>query len=693
MNLERHFVTSASVRQMYSLRRHAVIHRASHLSLMIPTTFCFYPNYLPRIPSLPLRVQKPSHPYISRRISQSLQLKSHALYSHTPSTMHPSRATNTAPFSSFFTSYFLSHHPDIANHLRPQQTALAAAVYLFRFSPRLSNSFVADTLSSIARAIAEVSGKSVAESSRLFATAARKASHVYFGEGWDNVSTFVAANAPVLLDLQKRHAKIQAISNALESGEAPEVNPVLLHALLDRRQPLVVFVFANYCSVCKAVRPIVQAVAKEKVDGVQFVMINGPMSPQFKVNYEVTAFPTLLRFEGPDKIYAFPNRHPMTKENIVAFARGDMLEQLDDVHEVSDCESDDVITDRSEASPRQSRATKWAGVLKRQGIDQWEMLSTERNEILSSRIESAIHCGSASSCVIKEPETHSSENDASPPLCVLLGGGMGAGKTTVINLISSTQFWKRYGDGIVVVEADAFKMTDPLFQVLANVTPLASRIVHHDSLEAAEELFVKAVNCRRSIVFDGTLSWSEYARQTIEMLRDTEYLYKRGPGYQKGDGGDVTEKYWERAEKRSVPVEPYNIELVGVTADAEISVMRGIVRRITDGRGVSVPDQLHSHVLFSRNFDDYVDMADAVYLFDTTTNSSIPDEKPSYAERLVALKPGILFGDPAAAEETQSNDKASFVVRDPDAYERFLKKKKLNVMASSTEELYSDSTE
>lgn len=604
--------------------------------------------------------------------------------------MHPSRATDAAPFSSFFTSYFFSHHPDIANYLRPQQTALAAAVYLFRFSPRLSDSFVSDTLTSIARAIAEVSGKSVAESRRLFVTAARKASHVYFSEGWDNVSTFVAANAPVLLDLQKRHAKIQAVSTALDKGEAPEVNPVLLHALLDRQTPLVVFVFADYCSVCKAVRPIVQDIAKEKIDGVQFVTVNGPMSPQFKVNYKVTSFPTLLRFEGPDKMAVFPSKYPMAKENIVAFARGDRLEQSHEEHEVSDSESDEVISDGLEVSPRQLRAMKWAGVLKRQGIDEWEMLSTERNEILSSRIESAIRCGSASSCAIQEPKTRSSERDASPPLCVLLGGGMGAGKTTVVNLVSSTEFWKQYGDGIVIVEADAFKMTDPLFQVLANMTPLASRIVHPDSLVAAEELFIKAVNCRKSIVFDGTLSWSEYARQTVEMLRDTEYSYKRGPGYQKGNDGDVTEKYWERAEKRAIPVEPYRIELVGVTADAEISVMRGIVRRITDGRGVSVPDQLHSHALFSRNFEEYVNLTDAVYLFDTTMNSSIPDEKPGYAERLVAIKPGILFGDPAVADVSRNHDEASFVIRDLDAYERFLKKKMLNVMASSTEELYPD---
>lgn len=478
--------------------------------------------------------------------------------------------------------------------------------------------------------------------------------------------------------------------HSLDKGEAPEVNPILLRALLDRVKTLVVFAFANYCSVCKAVQPIFQGVAKAEVDGVYFVMVNGPMSPQFKINYEVASYPALLRFTGPDDISVFPNGYRMTEENITAFAKGDMLEQLHEEDEALNDESDEIFGGGLEVSPRRGRVIPWAGVLKRQGIDEWEMLSSERNEILSSKIKSAIHCGSASSCVVPGSTTHNGEKDNSPPLCVLLGGGMGAGKTTVINLISDTGFWRGHGDGTVVVEADAFKMNDPLFHALRGVTHLASRIVHEDSLVAAEELFVTAVNYRRNIVFDGTLSWNEYARQTVDMLRDTEYLYKRGPGYQKCDGGEITEKYWERTEKRTEPVEPYHVELVGVTADPEIAVMRGIVRRIADGRGVPISDQLHSHALFSRNFEEYVEMADAVYLFDTTMSFSIPDEKPGYVEQLVAIKPGILFRDPASVDKALSLDSKSLLVKDKDAYERFLEKKMLNVMASNIEELYSE---
>lgn len=384
----------------------------------------------------------------------------------------------------------------------------------------------------------------------------------------------------------------------------------------------------------------------------------------------------------------------MTQDAITAFAKGDSL-QPDE--QLSDVESDDLFLDGVDASPRRMRTMRWANMLRKQGIDEWDVLANERNQVLSSKIQDAIYCASGSSCEMHPPVTRKAANGETPPLCVLLGGGMGAGKTTAVSLIADTGFWRQYGDGVVVVEADAFKMNDPLFQVLNSVTPLASRIVHHDSLVAAEELFVRAVNSRRDIVFDGTLSWSEYARQTVEMLRDTEYLYKRGPGYQKGEDGEVTEQYWERAGKRATAVEPYHVELVGVTADAEISVMRGIVRKITDGRGVPIPDQLHSHALFSGNFEEYVDMVDAVYLFDTTLSSSSADERPVYEEHLIAVRSGILFDSPerravlTIEEKFKADVKHDFIVRDGQAYDNFLKKKDLNVMASGTSELYPDS--
>lgn len=259
---------------------------------------------------------------------------------------------------------------------------------------------------------------------------------------------------------------------------------------------------------------------------------------------------------------------------------------------------------------------------------------------------------------------------------------MGAGKTTAVGLVSDTAFWKQYGERAVVVEADAFKLNDPLFHVLP------TRVVHHDSIIAAEELFLKAVNSRRDLIFDGTLSWSEYARQTVAMLRDIEYVYERGPGYSENEAGVIIEVYWVRGKKRAAPVKPYRIELVGVTADAEIAVMRGIVRKITSGRGVPIADQLHSHALFSKNFEEYIDLVDGVYLFDTTLNTSGFGEKAGFEEQLVAIKPGVLFQNDLSIVEEDDSFPSSFVVNNAEAYERFLRKQMLNTKAKCMNELY-----
>lgn len=277
---------------------------------------------------------------------------------------------------------------------------------------------------------------------------------------------------------------------------------------------------------------------------------------------------------------------------------------------------------------------------------------------------------------------------------------MGAGKTTILNMLRSTSFWKAHGKETVIVGADAFKLSDPLYHILQGITPNAAALVHADSIKAAEELLIKAIHARRDIVFDGTLAWSEYAKQTIEMLRDTDYMYTRGPG-----ASDTEERYWVRTERRATKVLPYRVEIVGVTAEADVSVMRGIVRRITSGRDISVRQQLNSHMLFSKNFINYAQMADAIYLFDTTLPGVAEEDKLDYVGQLIATKPGLLFKSPPdvkqrigdtvneeSNEDINENDEDNkqVIVRFEEAFKRFLRKQYLNVDAKSADELYSD---
>ncbi|KAI0567137.1 Zeta toxin [Gracilaria domingensis] len=411
------------------------------------------------------------------------------------------------------------------------------------------------------------------------------------------------------------------------------------------------------------------------------VSLNGPKSPDFKNQYNITSYPTIVRFDDYANCVEFPKlRRDMNLANLVAFANGDTFQgELPYYPE----EEEEML---ELTSPRRAHS-QWKSMLRRQGIDQLDALVSERSEVLNSKIDEAIHCG-GSTCDALPVASRESSRGGESPLCVLLGGGMGAGKTTVVGMISETTFWKQHGANVVVVEADAFKLSDPLFQVLQSVTPLAARIVHKDSMDAAEQLFLQAVNTRRDLVFDGTMSWCEYAKQTIDMLRDTDYEYERGPGYVEKENGDVSEIYWVRSKKRPEPVAPYRVELVGVTTDPEIAVMRGMIRKMTTGRGVPVPSQLNSHALFSKHFETYIDWVDSAYLFDTTLHSDSDDgTPPTCSDQLIAMKAGLLFKN-SACQSSSSRGVRGFVVRHAEAYERFLRKKFLNTNARSVSEMY-----
>lgn len=590
----------------------------------------------------------------------------------------------TSPFGDFFVERFSQNHPKIAPTIRPDQTALAANAYLFRFDERLSRDFVHSSIDNVTRLIAEASGKSLEEARHLFTTNARDAARSYFATGWGDVTHYINANTPSLLALRRLNSQHVAICDFLhKQTPGAEVDPIMLDALRDTDLLIIVFVFAKYCSSCKAARPLFDKAAADSDGDVVFVSLNGPKYPEARNELDVSAFPAILRITSNGHIVHFPPNREMTVKSIASFAKSPVRSPVDaKLHIETDNLNDHkpmdslLLGDILRKNPE-----NWDMLLKSRGIDELEVLANERNVVINRKIAQAIKCEDTS-CHI--PLRRDYNNGEPLPMCMLLGGGMGAGKTTIVDLISKTEFWRQYGDDVVVVEADAFKHDDPLFQVLQGVTPLASRIVHKDSIIAAEELFLKAVNGRRDVVFDGTLSWCEYARQTVEMLRDTEYYYERGPGYLEKEDGTTEEVYWVRGERRKTAAVPYRVELVGVTAEADVSIMRGIVRRITTGRGVAVSDQLSSHALFSQNFDQYLNMVDSAYLFDTTLPSIEGTDKKDYTMQLVGFKPGILFKTPQGLSPTEGE----FFIRFHDAYSRFLKKGDLNTDASCCNELY-----
>ncbi|KAK9684632.1 hypothetical protein RND81_10G221600 [Saponaria officinalis] len=227
------------------------------------------------------------------------------------------------------------------------------------------------------------------------------------------------------------------------------------------------------------------------------------------------------------------------------------------------------------------------------------------------------------------------------PVLLLMGGGMGAGKSTVLKDILLEPFWSGVAANAVVVEADAFKEMDVIYRALSSSGHhgdmlQTAELVHQSSTNAASSLLVTALNEGRDVIMDGTLSWAPFVEQTIEMARNIhKWRYRMGVGYKVADDGSITEYYWEKVpdhldNKQDKDRKPYRIELVGVVCDAYLAVVRGIRRAIMVKRAVGVKSQLQSHKRFASCFKQYCQLVDNARLYCTSAMSGPP--------RLIAWK-------------------------------------------------------
>ncbi|WOL08004.1 hypothetical protein Cni_G16755 [Canna indica] len=217
------------------------------------------------------------------------------------------------------------------------------------------------------------------------------------------------------------------------------------------------------------------------------------------------------------------------------------------------------------------------------------------------------------------------------PVLLLMGGGMGAGKSTVLKDILNEAFWSGAAANAVVVEADAFKETDVIYRAISsrghhNDMLQTAELVHQSSADAASSLLVTALNEGRDVIMDGTLSWEPFVQQTIAMARNVHrQRYRMGVGYKVEEDGTITENYWEPVEDEDNNCsgrKPYRIELVGVVCDAYLAVVRGIRRAIIMGRAVRVKSQLKSHKRFATAFPRYCQLVDNAKLYSTNTMGS-----------------------------------------------------------------------
>ncbi|MBA0736393.1 hypothetical protein Gogos_009952 [Gossypium gossypioides] len=230
---------------------------------------------------------------------------------------------------------------------------------------------------------------------------------------------------------------------------------------------------------------------------------------------------------------------------------------------------------------------------------------------------------------VMAPVAHSDRS----PVLLLMGGGMGAGKSTVLKDILKETFWAGAAGNAVVIEADAFKESDVIYRALSSKGHAdmvhTAELVHQSSTDAASSLLVTALNEGRDVIMDGTLSWIPFVVQTITMARCVHRRrYRMGVGYKRKPDGTVIENYWEQIEEDQLQGgkrrKPYRIELVGVVCEAYLAVIRGIRRAIMCRRAVRVQSQLKSHKRFANAFPTYCQLVDSARLYSTNALEGPP---------------------------------------------------------------------
>ncbi|XWS36383.1 hypothetical protein CRYUN_Cryun20dG0080600 [Craigia yunnanensis] len=271
---------------------------------------------------------------------------------------------------------------------------------------------------------------------------------------------------------------------------------------------------------------------------------------------------------------------------------------------------------------------------------------------------------------VMAPVAHSDRS----PVLQFMGGGMGAGKSTVLTDILKEPFWAGAAGNAVVIEADAFKESDVIYRALSSKGHAdmihTAELVHQSSTDAASSLLVTALNEGWDVIMDGTLSWIPFVVQSITMARCVHRRrYCMGAGYRQRPDGTVTENFWEQIEEEDRVQEggkkrkPYRIELVGVVCGGYLAVIRGIRRAIMCRRAVRVKSQLKSHKRFADAFPTYCQLVDYARLYCTNALEGPP--------KLIGWK-----------------DRDKTLLVDPDEIGCLKKVGRLNEEAESIHELY-----
>lgn len=158
------------------------------------------------------------------------------------------------PFGEFAADRFIAARPQLSSCRA--SVVDAAALYLMRFDNSLAPDHVQDSFAAFSRRVGDAVGWSAEESRRVALRTFHDASKAYFAEGWDHVERYVEANANAIRAIRRRNANRMDIirnglgpnENAVRQVDDISLDLLIANATMDR--PVVVKVYADYCSVC-----------------------------------------------------------------------------------------------------------------------------------------------------------------------------------------------------------------------------------------------------------------------------------------------------------------------------------------------------------------------------------------------------------------------------------------------------------
>lgn len=77
-----------------------------------------------------------------------------------------------------------------------------------------------------------------------------------------------------------------------------EADDSTFDAAVDAAVPVVVDLWAPWCGPCRAVAPVVEALARDRAGRIKVVKVDVDRSPKVAARFSVHSIPTLLLFEG-----------------------------------------------------------------------------------------------------------------------------------------------------------------------------------------------------------------------------------------------------------------------------------------------------------------------------------------------------------------------------------------------------------